>query len=87
MITLIFFDILPQLNAGGFLTELPVHGLSALDSRVLPASLKLQYLTKGAAKGPTSTYQLVLAGRRYLHRGVYLPNTVAFIQWTTVEIN
>ncbi|MHA2296210.1 MAG: hypothetical protein ACXAEU_11015 [Candidatus Hodarchaeales archaeon] len=27
---------------------------------------KFQHLTKGAAKGPTSTYQPLLAGRRYL---------------------
>ncbi|MFW9992415.1 MAG: hypothetical protein ACFFD4_10235 [Candidatus Odinarchaeota archaeon] len=69
---------------------MPVHGLSALDSRVLPAFLvlkKLQHLTTGAAKGPTSTYQPLLAGRRYVHHGVYLPNTVAVARWATVEIN
>ncbi|MFW9993743.1 MAG: hypothetical protein ACFFD4_16985 [Candidatus Odinarchaeota archaeon] len=54
---------------------------------MLPASVKLQHLTKGAAKDPTTTYQPVLAGRRYFHHGVYLPNTVAVVQQTTVEIN
>ncbi|MFW9995144.1 MAG: hypothetical protein ACFFD4_24115 [Candidatus Odinarchaeota archaeon] len=80
------FDILPQLQARGFFAELPAHGLSTLDPRVLPASEKFQYLTTGAAKGPTSIYQPVLAGRRYVHHGGYLPSTVAVIQWTTVEI-
>ncbi|MHA2298866.1 MAG: hypothetical protein ACXAEU_12645 [Candidatus Hodarchaeales archaeon] len=48
---------------------------------------KLQHLTKGAAKGPTNTYQPLLAEWRYLQSGVYLTSTVAIIQWITVEIN
>ncbi|MFW9993882.1 MAG: hypothetical protein ACFFD4_17690 [Candidatus Odinarchaeota archaeon] len=54
---------------------------------MLPALTKLQHFTKGAAKGPTSTYQPLLAGRRYFYSGVYLPIKVAVIRWTTVEIN
>ena len=84
---MITVDILSQLNAGRFLAELPVHGRSTLDSHVLPASKKLQCLTTGVAKGPTSTYQPLLARRRYVHYGVYLPNTVAVVQSATVEIN
>ncbi|MFW9992735.1 MAG: hypothetical protein ACFFD4_11865 [Candidatus Odinarchaeota archaeon] len=66
---------------------MPVLGLSALDPRVLLASLKLQFLTTGTAKGPTSTYQPAMAGRRYVQCGVYLPNTAAVARWTTVETN
>ncbi|MFW9994858.1 MAG: hypothetical protein ACFFD4_22650 [Candidatus Odinarchaeota archaeon] len=65
---------------------MPVHRISALDSRVLSSPLKLQHLTTGNAKDSTNTYQSLLVGRRCLQYGVYLSSKVTAIQWTAVEI-